>query len=53
MKENGVSVDVLISSYNRRDGVMKYEVTDSQIQWNDGIKKYEVKYDGLPEKRFH
>lgn len=29
---------------------MKYEVTDSQIQWNDGIKKYEVKYDGLPEK---
>lgn len=29
---------------------MKYEITDSQIQWNDGIKKYEVKYDGLPEK---
>ncbi|WP_044600423.1 hypothetical protein [Candidatus Stoquefichus massiliensis] len=29
---------------------MKYEITESQIQWNDGIKKYEVKYDGLPDK---
>lgn len=29
---------------------MKYEITDSEIQWNDGIKKYEVKYDGLPEQ---
>lgn len=29
---------------------MKYEITESQIQWNDGIRKYEVKYDGIPER---
>ena len=32
---------------------MKYDVTDSQIQWNDGIKKYEVNMTNCQKKQFH
>lgn len=49
-KKSREGMDILISTYNRRDEVMKYDVTDSQIEWDDGVKKYKIEFNKMPEE---